>query len=148
MSSQPHNHGPQPTDGLEPEFSPDDPLERRLLADGARWRAHTAPPVEPFARRVNAALRESRRQADTFEEEQPMSQRIVTPPTRVASQPPRRRPGTWNTLVAIAAAIAIVATLAWIFQAIPHLRLAGNSPTPTPPSPPHLTHSPAPRPAL
>jgi len=141
MSSQPHNHGPQPTDGLEPEFSPDDPLERRLLADGARWRAHTAPPVEPFARRVNAALRESRRQADTFEEEQPMSQRIVTPPTRVASQPPRRRPGTWNTLVAIAAAIAIVATLAWIFQAIPHLRLAGNSATPTPQSTAHVTHS-------
>ncbi|HZC76878.1 MAG TPA: hypothetical protein VE258_03980, partial [Ktedonobacterales bacterium] len=115
MSSQPHDQRSQTIDGLDVEFSPDDPLERRLLADGARWRAHTAPPVEPFAQRVNAALGESRRLADPFEEERPMSQRIVTPPPRVASQPPRHRPGTWNTLVAVAAAVAIVATSAWIF---------------------------------
>ena len=62
MSSQ--SQPPQPGDNPGPEFSPDDAhddmLERRLLEDGAQWRADTAPPLAPFARRVNAALRERR----------------------------------------------------------------------------------------
>lgn len=69
-----------------------------------------------------------------------MSQRIVTPPPQVASQPPRRRPGKWGTLVAVAAAVVIVAMLAWVFQAIPHSRLAGKSATPTPNYAAHITH--------
>ncbi|HKS69798.1 MAG TPA: sialidase family protein [Ktedonobacterales bacterium] len=143
MPSQPHNPNYQPFDGLEPELPPSDPLERRLLADGARWRTQSAPAVEPFARRVNAALRESVAQADRSVEERPMSQRFVTPPPRVASPPPhspRHRPGTWGTLVAIAAAVVVVAMLAWVFQAIPHSHLAGKSATPTPSPVPHVTH--------
>ena len=141
MSSQPHdNHTQQPFDGLEPELSPDDPLEHRLLADGARWRVHTAPPVEPFARRVNAALRESSLLADMSVEERSMSQRIVTPPPITAARPPRRRPGPWSTLVAVAAAVAIVATLAWVFQTMPHSRVGGATGTPTPNPAAHVTH--------
>lgn len=143
MSTQPRNdnHHSQPIDGLEPEISPDDPVERRLLADGTRWRAHTAPDVEPFAQRVNAALREtlSRLPAETSEEERPMSQRIVTPPPRVASQFPRHRPTVWGTLVAVAAAVAIVAMMAWVFQSISPSRLAGKTATATPGAA-HITH--------
>ncbi|HEX6800457.1 MAG TPA: sialidase family protein [Ktedonobacterales bacterium] len=140
MPSQPHNPSSQSFDGLEPELAPGDPVERRLLADGARWRAQSAPAVEPFARRVNAALRESRLQADTSVEERSMSQRIVTPPPRVASQPPRRRPGKWGTLVAVAAAVVVVAMLAWVFQSISHSHLASRSATPTPDYAAHITH--------
>ena len=140
MPSQPQNPNAQPFDGLEPERSPDDPLERRLLADGARWRAHAAPAVEPFARRVNATLRERLLLADTPVEERPMSQRIITPPPRVAPYPPRRRSGKWGTLVAVAAAVVIVAMLAWVFQSISHSRLAGQTTTATPSPVPHITH--------
>lgn len=69
-----------------------------------------------------------------------MSQRIVTPPPRVISQPPRHRPGKWGTLVAVAAAVVIVAMLAWVFQSMTHSRLAGQSTTPVPTSVPHITH--------
>lgn len=144
MPSQPHDPNVEPIDGCASGLSAADPLERRLLADGARWRGHTAPHVEPFARRVNAALRESAslRLADRPIEERRMSQRIITPPPLTTiRQQPRRRTGRWGTLVAVAAAIGIVAMLTWIFQTIPHARVANKTGTPTPNPAAHVTHS-------
>ena len=94
MSSQPQP--PQPGDSPGPEFSPRRcpvaALERRLLEDGARWRADTSPPIAPFARRVNAALRERRHtsendvvSAERPGEERPMAHRRVTLPPQPAS---------------------------------------------------------------
>jgi hypothetical protein len=138
MPSQPHNHN-YPFDGLEPEFSSDDSLERRLLADGDRWRANTAPPVKPFIQRMNATLREHLPPADAFVKERPMAHYIVTPPPAPA-QPPRHQPGKWSTLAAVAAAVVIVAMLAWVFQSIAHSRVANTSATPTSNSAAHVTH--------
>lgn len=141
MPSQPHDQNFELIDELAPEFSADDPLERRLLEDGARWRARITPPIEPFAQRMNAALRASGRgPTDSPVEERPMTQRIVTQPPLTSTSQPRRRPGNWNTLVAVAAAVAIVATLAWVFQTIPHTRVAGKTVTPAPNPAAHVTH--------
>jgi hypothetical protein len=58
------------------------------------------------------------------------------------SQPPeRRRPGAWSTLVAVAAAIAVVATLAGVFHALSRTRVAAPAATPTPNFAAHITHA-------
>lgn len=140
MSSWPHDHDTVSMNGMAPEFTADDPLECRLLADGARWRAFSAPPVEPFAQRVNAALRESGQcQAYGPVEERRMSQHIVTSPPFTTTQHPRRRPSRWSTLVAVAAALAIVAMLAWVFQSVPHRSVASRTSTATPSPAAHVT---------
>ena len=119
MSNQPQP--PQPNDSLGPEFSPDDVLEQSLLEDGAQWRADSVPPIAPFVGRVNAALRERRHTSENGagsaqrpREERPMAHRRVILPPQAASPPGQRPPGAWSTLVAVAVAVAVVATLAGV----------------------------------
>ena len=151
MSSQ--SQPPQPSDSPGPEFLLDDAhdaaLERRLLEDGARWRADTAPPIAPFARRVNAALRERPHStengvvsAERPREERPMGRNRVTFPPRAASPlPAPRHPSAWSTLVAVAAAVAVVATLAGVLHALSGARVAAPAANPTPNFAAHVTHA-------
>ena len=146
MSNQPQP--PQPNDSLGPEFSPDDVLEQSLLEDGAQWRADSVPPIAPFAGRVNAALRERRHTSENGagsaqrpREERPMAHRRVILPPQAASPPGQRPPGAWSTLVAVAVAVAVVATLAGVFHALSNTRVAAPAATPTPNFATHVTRA-------
>ncbi len=115
---------------LPPEF---EPLQRRLLADGAHWRAGL-PSTRRLEQRLNALTRQQRAASPQADDTERVNRlRLVTPPKGEPSMF-HGRLRTITALVAIAAVVALFAVLFYGFANGRNTRTAQSSQT-IPPTP-------------